>query len=90
MLVLCDELAGMASRIAAGMTVNEETLAFEVIKRAGKTGSFISEDHTLTHTRTEMWHPSLFQRTTLPQWVESGANSIHKRINEKLKNLLDR
>jgi trimethylamine--corrinoid protein Co-methyltransferase len=90
MLVLCDELAGMASRIAAGMTANEETLAFEVIKRAGKTGSFISEDHTLTHTRSEMWHPSLFQRTTLPQWVESGANSIHERINEKLKNLLDK
>jgi len=89
MLVLCDELAGMASRIAAGIVVNEESLAFDVIKSAGKTGSFIAEDHTLSHARTELWIPSLFQRMTLPQWVESGVKSMHERIKEKLKALLN-
>ena len=89
MLVLCDELAGMASRIAAGITVDEETLAYDVIKHAGKTGKFIAENHTLNHTRTEMWNPSMFQRTPLPQWVESGAKSMHERIREKIEAFLD-
>ena len=88
MLVLCDELAGMASRIAAGIMVNDEALAFDVINRAGKTGSFIAEDHTLAHARTEMWVPSLFQRITLPQWAESGAIPMAQRIKEKLRELL--
>lgn len=90
MLVLCDELAGMASRIAAGIKVDEEHLAFDVIKKAGKTGSFIAEDHTLNHVRTEMWIPSLIQRIALPKWIESGSRSMRKRIREKLKTLLDK
>lgn len=89
MLVLCDELAGMACRIAAGMKVDEEHLAFDVIKRAGKTGSFIAEDHTLTHVRNQMWIPSLIQRISSPKWNESGSKPMQERIREKLKSLLD-
>jgi len=89
MLVLCDELAGMASRIAAGIIVDEEHLAFDVIKKAGKTGSFIVEDHTLNHVRTEMWIPSLIQRMTLTKWTDSGTKSMQERIRDKLKILLN-
>ena len=89
MLVLCDELAGMASRIAAGMRVDEEHLAFDVIKKAGKTGSFMAEEHTLNHVRNEMWIPSLIQRIASPKWIESGSKPMQERIREKLKNLLD-
>jgi trimethylamine--corrinoid protein Co-methyltransferase len=89
MLVLCDELAGMASRIAKGIIVEEEHLAFDVIKRAGKAGPFITDDHTLTHYRSEMWRPSLVQRMALPTWIESGTKSMQKRIREKLNVLLN-
>lgn len=88
MLVLCDELAGMASKVASGIRVNEETLAFDVVKRAGRNGRFITEDHTLAHARTEAWIPSLFQRIPVSHWVESGAKPMQKRIKEKLKSLL--
>jgi trimethylamine--corrinoid protein Co-methyltransferase len=88
MLLLCDELAGMASRIAAGVTVDEEALAFDVIQRVGKTGAFIAEDHTLEHARTEMWMPALFQRMSRPQWGESGGRTMHQRLKEKLTDLL--
>ncbi len=89
MLVLSDELAGMACQIAAGTVVNEDTLAVDVTRRAAKTGSYLSDAHTLQHVRTEMWIPSLFQRTSLHSWHESGAKTMGERIREKLMALLD-
>ncbi len=89
MLVLSDELAGMACQIAAGSVVNADTLAVDVTRRAAKTGSYLSDAHTLKHVRTEMWIPSLFQRTSLHSWHESGAKTMGARIREKLRALLN-
>ena len=88
MLVLSDELAGMACRIAAGTTVSEDTLGGDVIRRAAKTGSYLSDEHTVKHVRTEMWLPALFQRTSLDSWRESGSKQIRQRIREKLTDVL--
>ncbi len=89
MLVLCDELAGMVSRIAAGVRVSEDTLAFDVVRNAGKSGAYITEGHTLAHARTELWVPSMFGRIPLPQWTQSGAKSQQVRLKEKLRELLN-
>jgi len=88
MLVLCDELAGMSCRIAAGTTVTEGTLGVDVIRRAAKTGSYLSDEHTLKHVRTEMWLPALFQRASWESWRESGSKKMCERIREKLMALL--
>jgi trimethylamine--corrinoid protein Co-methyltransferase len=89
MLVLGDELAGMASRIATGVEVDQETLALDVIKRSAKTESFLADDHTLRHVRSAAWIPSLWSRIDLTSWLDTGAPSIQSRIHEKLKELLD-
>ncbi len=88
MLVLCDELAGMVRRIVAGSRVTEDTLAFHVVQQAGKTGDYMASDHTLKHVRSEMWVPSLFQRSPLSAWMDSGAKMMNERIREKLLTLL--
>ena len=89
MLVLGDELAGMASRIAAGMAVDEDALGVEVVRRSAKTGSYLGDEHTLQHVRTEMWLPTLFRRTSLSSWSESGSEAIGERIRKKLMGLLN-
>ena len=89
MLVLCEELAGMACRIAAGTKVNEDTLAFDAIRRSAKTSHYLTDEHTLHHVRDEMWMPSVFRRITLDRWVESGSKTARERIREKLRSLLD-
>jgi trimethylamine--corrinoid protein Co-methyltransferase len=88
MLVLCDELAGMARRFASGMRVSEETLAFPVIAECGKNGEYLASEHTLRHFRTEMWVPSLFQRSALNPWIDSGSKPTRERIREKIRALL--
>lgn len=89
MLVLSDELAGMACRIAVGTTVNEDTLGVDVIRRAAKTGLYLHDEHTVKHVRTEMWLPALFQRTSLYSWRKSESKKMGERIREKLMVLLD-
>ncbi|MEM7224098.1 MAG: trimethylamine methyltransferase family protein [Pseudomonadota bacterium] len=88
MLVLCDELAGMASKFAAGIPVDEDTIALEVIKRAAAENAFISDPHTYARYETEMWIPGLFERSDLSIWLESGSTPIRQRIKEKVHELL--
>ncbi|TET80416.1 MAG: hypothetical protein E3J37_11375 [Anaerolineales bacterium] len=88
MLVLGDELAGMARRLTDGIVVDEETLGVEVTRRAYKDHSFLTDKHTLSHVRAAMWAPSLFQRTSLKEWGSSGSKTVQERIREKLMDLL--
>jgi len=88
MLVLCDELAGMARRFAAGIAVEEETLAVEVTRRAYKDRSFLMDEHTFKHMRTAIRKPSLFKRTSMEEWKGSGTDSVQKRTRERLMDLL--
>jgi len=89
MLVLGDELAGMASRIATGVKVDPESLALDVIKRSAKIGSFLADTHTLRYVRSAAWVPSLWRRMDLTSWLDTGAPSVQSRIHEKLKELLN-
>ena len=88
MLVLCDELAGMARRIVTGITVNDETLAVEVTRRAAKTTTYLDDEHTLKHFRGELSVPSLFQRLDPHIWHEAGSKAMSERIHDKIMDLL--
>ena len=89
MLVLCDELAGMVKRFTAGIQVDEDTLAFDVTRRAHQDRSFLWDEHTLRHVRTAMWSPALFRRVSLEDWQSAGAEPLQARVRERLLDLLN-
>lgn len=89
MLVLCDELAGMANRLAAGVVVDQDALAVEVIERAAAENAFLTDPHTFERYETEMWIPGLFERSDVSLWLESGATPMRERIREKLRAILN-
>ena len=89
MLTLCDELVGWTNQMAAGCTVNPETIAFEVVKRAAPDNSFLTDQHTQDRFLKENWFPALFERSDADAWLERGANDMRARIREKLCNMLD-
>ncbi len=88
MLVLCDELAGMAKSYAAGIQVDEDTLAVDVTGRAYQDRSFLTDRHTLRHLRTAMWQPTLFRRVSMEEWRSSGSATMQERVRERLMDLL--
>jgi trimethylamine:corrinoid methyltransferase-like protein len=88
MLVLCDELAGSARRLAAGLTVSDENLAVEASGRAAAGSSFLLDEHTLAHMRSAMWAPGLFERSGLEDWQGRGSANLQRRLRGRLRELL--
>jgi len=89
MLVLCDELAGCARRLAAGLEVSEERLAVEVSARAAPDNSFLTDEHTLGHMRSALWDSGLLRRTSPEDWQREGSPSLQDRLRARLHQLLD-
>jgi trimethylamine--corrinoid protein Co-methyltransferase len=89
MLVMGDEVIGMAKRFIRGVEVNAETLARGVIEKVGPGGHFLQEDHTLRHFRRELWMPSLLTRQHYAIWQEDGAKDMAQRVHERVGELVE-
>jgi len=62
--------------------VNEETLGFDAIKKAGPGGNFLGLKHTLKHFQEEIWLKK--EATILP----STSGSLIERAKEKVRKIL--
>ncbi|MCP4626577.1 MAG: hypothetical protein GY850_24185 [bacterium] len=89
MLVLGNEVVGMAKHFIRGIEVNSETLARDVMQRVGPGGNFLQEEHTFRHFRQELWMPTLLSRQPYGIWQQEGAKDMAMRVQEKLKEILD-
>ena len=89
MLVLCDELAGWATQMAAGVTVDADSIALEVVKRSHHDNSYLTDQHTQDRFLTENWFPTLFERSDADAWLERGAHGMRTRIRDKLQTMLN-
>ena len=74
-MVIDDEMVSALGRFARGFEVNEDTLAFDLIKEVGPGGWFLDAEHTARHFRAEQWEPRLFTRQMFAAWERSGAKS---------------
>ena len=78
-LIIDSEFARALQRFANGFEVNEETLAFDLIKTVGPGGTYMAEFHTAKHYRKEHWQPKIFSREMYISWM----NSDHKTDIER-------
>lgn len=88
-LIIDNEIIGYIKRIDQGVTVNEDTLAYNVIKEVGPQGQFLTHDHTFNHFRTEFYHPTLSNRQNIELWKADGSIPIEKVANQKWKQILN-
>jgi trimethylamine--corrinoid protein Co-methyltransferase len=88
MAVICDELVHMIKRVLAGITIDDDTLAVDVIREVGYGGSFLQHEHTARYFRQELYFPNLFRRQTIDQWQKSGGKMIHEVAHERVQDIL--
>jgi len=88
MMVFTAEMIDMISHLMAGMTIDEESLALEVIHQVGQQGDFLSTDHTMNHFR-DFWQPSLYNRKRMEDWIADGSPRLGERLQEKTLSLLE-
>ena len=88
MIVFTAEIITMMRRFMAGIEINAETLALEVIHRVGPGGNYLADDHTLAHFR-EYWQPKLFDRRRSADWRAAGAQRLSDRLQQKTVSLIN-
>jgi len=86
--VLHNEIAGIVLRSAKGFEVNDETLAFDLIKKVGIGGDYLAEKHTRANMRRDYWYPPLTDRSSYETWVGKGAKDFRARALERAKQLI--
>jgi len=89
-LVVDNEIIGMVMRAVDGIKVNDETLAFDLIKKAGPGGHFISARHTRRHMRSELYKPQHSDRENRDRWQKDGAKDSRQRAAGKAQEILAR
>lgn len=88
-LVIDNEYAGALKRFARGFEVNEETLAFDLIKELGPGGFFTDSEHTVTHFRKEHWQPEIFSREGLNSWLSGDKKTDVDKGKDICKQILE-
>jgi trimethylamine--corrinoid protein Co-methyltransferase len=89
MLVMSDEVIGMAKRILSGIQVSSETLAADVITAVGPGGHYLAQEHTRKHFRQEMWFPGLMDRQMRRAWEATGELRMAERVRARVLDILE-
>lgn len=88
MLVLTDEIIGMARRILRGIEVNRETIMLDLIEEIGPGGHFLDEPRSASLARKEVWVPLLFDRAPHVIWEQKGSKDTAQRVSERVRAIL--
>jgi len=89
MLVIHDEMFGMALRIARGMEINEDTVASSLIKAvASRGGHYMAEKHSRDHISTERYIPKISDKHTRGDWEKAGSRDLAHVARECVKQIL--
>ncbi len=86
--VIDDEILGMVMRAVEGIKVNDDTLAFDLIKEVGPGGNFVTAKHTRRFMRSEHYEPSLSNRDSREDWEARGGKTTWERAAEKVKAIM--
>jgi trimethylamine--corrinoid protein Co-methyltransferase len=88
MIVFTAEMISMMRSFAAGLRMDDESLALDVIDQVGPGGDFLTSEHTLKHFRN-LWQPGLFDRSRAQEWESGGQKRLEERLREKTLAIMD-
>ncbi len=87
-IIVEEEIVGIIERMMRGETVDDESMALDVIQNVGVGKSYLAQRHTLRHVRSDFFAPSLIDRRSFDSWSIDGAKSLHCRATERVRQIL--
>jgi trimethylamine--corrinoid protein Co-methyltransferase len=87
-MVIDDEMAKIMARLARGVTVDDEHIALELIKKVGPGGSFLAERHTMQWLYKEHFITDITDRRTGDKWEAEGKKSVVERARDKAAKIM--
>lgn len=86
-LVLDNEFVRMIKHTIGGFTVDDESLAVDVIKTVGPSKDFLTQQHTLKYVRSHS-KPEFIDRSRMEKWKAAGATDCYTKAAEKTRDIL--
>ena len=86
--LLQNEFLDMVLKVVNGIQINEENIAYDVIKEVGPAGEFITHEHTLSNF-AKMSKTTLMDRRSRDQWEAAGSPDIAEKAYEKSLEILE-
>ena len=87
--ILDDDIAGMVGRFLEGITVNDETLAIDLIEEVGPIpGHFLNKPHTRKWWKLEQFIPKAADRLTYPEWMNTGKKGCLDYARDRMEDIL--
>jgi trimethylamine--corrinoid protein Co-methyltransferase len=88
MMVIDDEIAGIALRAGRAPDTDDAALALDVIAEMGAEPDYLSHPHTLAHFRSELFEPSLGFVGRREGWQAGGGLTAVERARERVAEIL--
>jgi trimethylamine--corrinoid protein Co-methyltransferase len=87
-MVIDDEMARIMARLAQGVTIDDDHLAVDIIKKVGPGGSFLAERHTMQWLHKEHFITDITDRRTGEAWEADGKKSVVERARDKAARIM--
>ena len=88
LIVLSDEIIDSFSTYFKGVSIDDDTLALDLINKVGPGGNFLGKKHTVQNLRN-IWQPKLFDRSNYDQFQSKGKVKLETKLTEKVKWILE-
>jgi len=89
LMVSSNEIIGMIKRILHGISVDDGSMALDVMAEVGPGGHYLATDHTMKRFKTEIWQPDLISHENWENWNLSGSKRFGERVNERVRQILE-
>jgi trimethylamine--corrinoid protein Co-methyltransferase len=86
--VIDNDILGMVMRAVEGIRVNDDTLAYDLIKDVGPGGNFVTAKHTRRHMRKEHYLPTVSDRNYRDKWESAGHKTSREKAAETVRKIL--
>jgi trimethylamine--corrinoid protein Co-methyltransferase len=87
--VIDNDILGMVMRAVEGIKVDDDSLAFDLIKQVGPGGNFVTAKHTRRFMRSEHYQPSVSDRNSREEWEARGGKTTWERAAERVNEIMD-
>lgn len=86
--VIDNEILGMVMRAVEGIRVDDDTLAYDLIKQVGPGGNFVAAKHTRKFMRSEHYQPSMSDRNSREKWEAKGGKTTWEKAAAMVPQLI--
>src|SRR5499425_1738687 len=89
-LIIDNDIVGATQRTIRGITVDEESLSLETIRKTclEGPGHYLGADQTLRLMQTEYVYPTVGDRRSPKEWFEQGRTDIVDKAIKKVREIL--